>query len=188
MDKTKDAILNWSQEISEYRTPTWESLPQIPLYLDQVVSYLESQLQSLLVDEDEKTITPSMINNYVKKRLIQPPEKKKYGPNHLARLLAIYTIKQILPINKIAQFLHHFVREENTEEVLAEYCQRQDQALGSVAQRLQRELESADEEHLEELLRGLILEFVLEANAMRMAAEYIIGVLEEPEKGKGKKG
>ena len=187
MEKAKEQILTWTSEISEYKTPTWDRLPQIPLYLDQVVGFLESELEGLLSDENEKTITPSMINNYVKKRVIPPPVKKKYDAGHLARLLAIYTIKQILPINQISKYLNHFVSEENTKEVLEEYCHKQDQALCCVARRLSEKLESAAEDQLEELLRGLVLDFILQANAMRMAAECIIGALPEESKDKKKR-
>lgn len=188
MENVKEEVLKWTREISEYRTPSWESLPQIPLYLDQVVSFLEAQLKSLLQDENEKTITPSMINNYVKKKVIPAPEKKKYDVHHLARLLAIYTSKQILPISQISKFLNHFLVEEKTQEVLKEYGQKQDQALHNVAQRLEEELESCPEGELEELLRGLVLEFVVQANSMRMAAECIIGALPEQNRHKEKKG
>lgn len=185
MEEAKEKILTWTEEMHAYQTPTWDSLPQIPLYLDQVVGFLESQLQGLLLDEEEKTITPSMVNNYVKKGVIPPPVKKKYDSGHLARLLSIYPIKQILPINQIAKFLNHFVTEENTREVLEQYRERQDEALHGVAQRLTEELAGAENDELETLLRDLVLDFVLQANAMRMAAECIIAAL--PEKRKGKK-
>ena len=187
MQKAKEEVLKWTREISEYRTPSWESLPQIPLYLDQVVSFLETQLKDLLQDENEKTITPSMINNYVKKKVIPPPIKKKYDVHQLARLLAIHTSKQILPISQISKFLNQFLVEEKTQEVLEEYRQKQDQALHSVAQRLGAELESCPPQELEEMLRGLVLEFVLQANSMRMAAECIIDALPEQSRHKEKK-
>ena len=66
--------------------PSWESLPQLDLYMDQVMVLMERYL-ALFSDGKDKLITPSMINNYVKLGLIPPPVKKKYSREHLARLM-----------------------------------------------------------------------------------------------------
>ena len=57
------------KDISEFHIPRWEEIPDIDLYLDQTVTILEKYLESY-VDEDEKIITKTMINNYVKQQLL----------------------------------------------------------------------------------------------------------------------
>ena len=45
--------------------PLWEELPEIELYLDQVLLYVNQVTQSTLGPND-KGLTASMVNNYVK--------------------------------------------------------------------------------------------------------------------------
>ena len=58
------------EKLLSFHCPRWEELPDIQLYVDQVVSYIEMHLTDLDVAQDGKLITASMINNYVKMKLI----------------------------------------------------------------------------------------------------------------------
>lgn len=55
------------------RLPRWTDLPDLELYMDQVVSYINQYLNALNLDE----ITASMINNYVKKKKLWQHRLKK---------------------------------------------------------------------------------------------------------------
>ena len=46
-----------------------------------------------------------MINNYVKNGLIPHPDKKKYTKEHLAGLMAVCMLKQVLSIQDIKTLL-----------------------------------------------------------------------------------
>ena len=63
--------------------PKWDELPDMGLYMDQVITYLNDRLSCLYFNE-EKFVTNSMINNYVKAGLVRRPDKKQYTRNHLA--------------------------------------------------------------------------------------------------------
>lgn len=93
------------QEILDYHCPRYEQLPDISLYSDQVIDALDRYTTPLLTDGSEHVITPTMINNYVKQRLIPPPEKKRYGRDHLAHLYCICLLKQVFSIPEIAALL-----------------------------------------------------------------------------------
>ena len=56
-----------------------EDIPGIDLYMDQVTTFMDSQLSSSRRYEDDKILTKTMINNYAKNHLLPPPEKKKYS-------------------------------------------------------------------------------------------------------------
>ena len=73
----------------EWQAPKFAELPKVELYMDQVLLILEEALQPLLPQPDmpnkagkiskaERPLTASMINNYVKQGLIEPPQKKRY--------------------------------------------------------------------------------------------------------------
>ena len=85
----------WEHFLYGYRLPEWEDLPQIDLYLDQVIALVNQYLGFFVYDPtEEKLLTPSMVNNYVKLRLIPAPIRKKYGRKHIALLLMVCAFKQ----------------------------------------------------------------------------------------------
>lgn len=79
-------------------------IPNIDLYMDQVLSFLEDKLKCTkrnLSEEDEKILTKTMINNYAKNDLLPPPVKKKYSKEHMMVLIFIYYFKNFLSISDI---------------------------------------------------------------------------------------
>lgn len=80
-----------------------DAIPDIPLYMDQVTTFMEEQLSSYKRFEDDKTLTKTMINNYAKNNLIPPPEKKKYSKKHMLLLIFIYYFKNFLSISDIQE-------------------------------------------------------------------------------------
>ena len=60
-----------------------EDIPNIDLYMDQVTTFMDTQLSSTKRYADDKILTKTMINNYAKNNLLPPPVKKKYSKNHL---------------------------------------------------------------------------------------------------------
>lgn len=94
--------------------PTWSDFPDIELYMDQVISVLERYLTTFFPQE-EKCITSTMINNYVKQRLLPPPENKRYAKKHLAYLFMISILKRFMQLSEISTLLDHSVREMGEE-------------------------------------------------------------------------
>ncbi len=83
-----------------------ESLPNIDLYMDQVTTFMNTQLASTKRHEEDKILTKTMINNYAKNNLLPPPTKKKYSKDHVLTLLFIYYFKSILSISDIQNILN----------------------------------------------------------------------------------
>jgi len=82
-------------------------IPDIPLYMDQITTFFEDKLKSTKRNENDKTLTKTMINNYTKAEIISPPIKKKYSKNHILALIIIYYLKSILAINDISKILRN---------------------------------------------------------------------------------
>ena len=70
-------------DIAPFRLPRYAQIPDIGLYLEQVVRYVNAYLAPL----GEPELSPSMVSNYVKQRLIPAPQKKVYTAEQLARLM-----------------------------------------------------------------------------------------------------
>lgn len=82
-----------------------EDIPNIDLYVDQVTTFIESQLSSMKRNEDEKILTKTMINNYTKNHVLPSPDKKKYSRDHVLMLILIYYLKSFLSIKDIQTLL-----------------------------------------------------------------------------------
>lgn len=82
-----------------------DEIPNIDLYMDQVTTFMDSQLSSTRRYEQDKILTKTMINNYAKNDLLPPPVKKKYSKEHVLLLIFIYYYKGILSINDIQTLL-----------------------------------------------------------------------------------
>lgn len=83
-----------------------EDLPNIDLYMDQVTTFMDKQLEPSKRHPEDKILTKTMINNYAKNNLLPPPEKKKYTKEHVLCLIFIYYLKNILSISDIQQILN----------------------------------------------------------------------------------
>lgn len=107
-DKTlvAEKLLRWERFMGAFQLPAWNDLPRIALYMDQVIALINQYLGFFVFDpEGEKLLTPSMVNNYVKQRLLPPPVRKKYGRKHIALLIMICTLKQSIGMSAVAGML-----------------------------------------------------------------------------------
>lgn len=82
-----------------------EDIPEIELYMDQVIKFMDDHFASLKRYEGDKMLTKTMINNYSKNKLLPAPRKKKYDKDHLLFLIFIYYFKNVLSIKDINTIL-----------------------------------------------------------------------------------
>ena len=105
-NKVAEKLIRWERFLGAYHLPEWEELPKIDLYLDQVIALVNNYVGFFVYDPvEDKLLTPSMVNNYVKLRLIPAPVRKKYGRRHIALLLMICTFKQSVSMAAMSAML-----------------------------------------------------------------------------------
>ena len=90
---SEDFIKELLQEVEKFNI---NDIPNIDLYMDQVTTYLGDKFKVTKRHEDDKLMTKTMINNYVKSHLLPSPEKKKYSKDHIMALIMIYFFKNII--------------------------------------------------------------------------------------------
>lgn len=83
-----------------------EDIPNIDLYMDQVTTFMDEELDACKRHDTDKILTKTMINNYTKNNLLPPPEKKKYSREHVLTLIFIYYFKNILSISDLQSLLN----------------------------------------------------------------------------------
>lgn len=94
--------------------PYWSELPDLDLYLDQVLAYVNQVTRSAIGPQD-KGLTAAMVNNYVKQGHLDKPVKKKYGRRQLARLIVIVSLKNVFAIQDLAQALSVLTAEGQSQ-------------------------------------------------------------------------
>lgn len=108
-------------DANNFHIPRWNELPNIDLYMDQVLSYIESSLKDY-IKSDEKFITKTMINNYVKQGIIEPPVNKKYNRLHIAELFVICVLKQVYSISEVKSLINIALQANSAENSYNRFC------------------------------------------------------------------
>lgn len=170
-----------------------DDIPNIDLYMDQVTTYLNDKFANTKRHEDDKLMTKTMINNYVKSRLLPSPEKKKYTKDHMMVLIMIYFFKNILSINDVNKLItplldSYFHNEEipleniiNTFLTFAKQCNLTDSILTEYneCREIFKDANVKDKEYLETM--GLITMLSYDTFVRKIVIEKLIDSLPDTE-------
>ena len=117
------------EEIKAYRSPRWDKLPDIDLYMDQVLVVLDKYLCIFKNNDNEKIITSAMINNYVKQKITKPPVNKKYTRYHVAFLYVVCVLKNFVSLSDICIGVGSLLEGRHSAEAFDMFCEELDAAL-----------------------------------------------------------
>lgn len=170
-----EQLKGWAASMEHHDVVPWERLPEIDLYMDQVMTYMDRQLGSFQHTSKNKLLTPSMINNYVKDKVLDRPQQKKYSREHLAMLTVICMLKPVLAIPDVSDLLGYLLQRADKQAVYTSFCDSQSAALTEICQRMLQTAEQGEPE-----LVRLAAALAVEANVRRIAAEQIIRTLMAP--------
>ncbi len=176
-NKLEQGLLGWTEDIISFHLPRWIELPEIDLYMDQVIVFFERIFSRFPGAYAGKLISPSIINNYVKLGIIPQPLKKKYSRTHLAYLMMICILKQVLPISVVTDLIAYQLQTATITQVYDQFCEEQEQAT-------KRAVETARHEYFnkkvneknddEQSLVELTLKMAVTANSSKIFAERVI--------------
>lgn len=192
MKETWNQLQEWLNNLTDFSLPEWRNLPDLDLYMDQVITYLERELAPLVVENQEKMITSWMINNYVKGNLLDSPVQKKYTTEHLGYMFAICSVKQILSISDIAKLLNYQREETSNAEALYQFFRKaQAEMIHSIAKEANKEIEQylehyqGNDQKITSFLHNYVFKLAIEAEVKKIIANkilYLISVVEQEEK------
>lgn len=199
MEKMKQML----KEMDFEKQITLNDLPDIDLYIDQVIQLFEKTFGSVRRNSDDKVLTKTMINNYAKGKIFIPIKNKKYSKEHLILISLIYQLKGGLSLNDIKISLDGInkrIMEESMDlegfyqSYLDLYAKNAEQFALEALERLQaadKEAEKFANEEDDYLKKVLyITSFITMSNFYRRVAEkYVDEIMEEmnvkePEKKK----
>ncbi len=108
--------------MKKFSLPTYEEIPNLGLYMDQVLTLMNQYLAPLTTaDVEDTAITAATINNYVRVKVMPAPEKKKYLRLHIAYLIIICTLKQAMSISDIQALLPADLSDEDMKALYYDY-------------------------------------------------------------------
>lgn len=169
-NKELNELREWCERLSAFAVGDWEEWPDIDLYMDQVISYLERYMNVFRIYEDEKIITPSIINNNTKDGVLPKPVKKKYSRTLLSNLLMFCITRQVLSGQELAAMLRELNDSEDFAAIHAQFGQTLEAELNRIVQTIADRtdnLQSADREQLARLAMALSLEAFSAGTAAR---------------------
>ena len=153
MATTEELLQTILQSLEKVEYIKSEDIPNIDLYMDQVLTFMDRKLRSAVRPQTEdRVLTKTMINNYAKNNLLPSPVRKKYTENHILQLILIYYMKSFLSISDIETMLkpltEHFWDENsspNFEEVYSKIFSYADNGIKPLADDLRHKFETSKE-------------------------------------------
>ena len=170
-------LIRWEHYLNNYKLPAWKELPDIGLYMDQVIALLGQYLDFIpMEDSKDKPVTPTTINNYVRLKVMPAPEKRKYYRVHIAFLIMIFTLKQGISINGLQQLLPSTADEEEIKNFYTSYVERL-QEVGNfyTAQTRAAVQDILDPQVTDEgVVENVIIQSILQSGFSRIMAEKLL--------------
>lgn len=157
------------ERLSQERPAPWEMLPDLALYMDQLISYMPRQLIHF---EESENLTSAMVNNYIKDGLLPRAEGKRYGRTHLAYLTAICALKQVLSVKEMKALIQGGTQGREPEPLYDYFRQELDHALNETARGLEKDLPQKD-------LPRLALTLALRSYVDKLACQRILTLMQE---------
>ena len=119
-----------NNQILTYHLPRWKELPELDLYMDQIISIIDKYL-SIFSPEDpeDKLMTPTMINNYVKQRIVSAPVGKKYDRPKVAFFLILALLKRVMSISELAQLKEYILTAYSFDLAYDTFCDEIENAI-----------------------------------------------------------
>ena len=125
-----EELLDLKQRLEGQRPASWQELPDIALYMDQIISYMPRQL--IHYGEGE-SLTSAMVNNYIKDGAMPRAEGKRYSRTHLAYLTALCALKQVLSVKDAGLLLAAASEGRPPQKLYEQFREELDRALDVTA-------------------------------------------------------
>ena len=128
-----------SISIENVHIPRWNELPNVDLYMDQILTFINSSLSECIKNgeneekekEKNQILTKTMINNYVKNNILEAPVKKKYSKTQCAKLFVICVLKQVFSMNEISSLINIALESTDISNAYNSFCSLFEEAIKS---------------------------------------------------------
>lgn len=129
---TQAAREELARRASELHLPRYDELPDFDIYMDQLLLFVERALAPV-ASPDDKPLTSSMVNNYVKMRIVPAVHGKRYGRDHVAMLMTVCLAKRAFSITRISQMAGTLVASGDVRSSYDAFCGLFEERMRAVA-------------------------------------------------------
>ena len=152
MSKDRQSLID---EAVAFHVPRYAELPNMGLYLEQVLDVVNGSLEYL----DHGKLTKPMISNYIKNGVMASPERKRYSRDHLCYLIVIDILKPVFTLQQIGEFLEVQKSTYPLEVAYDYFCSEFENALAEAFRFTGMPLPSIESKRTEQtiLIRSLVL-------------------------------
>ncbi|WP_155285864.1 DUF1836 domain-containing protein [Lacticaseibacillus zhaodongensis] len=162
------------QQLSAISWPRWTDLPQFDLYMDQVVQFVNDLVRPAGMGE----LTPTMVNNYVKKGIITAPKKKKYTRGQLANIIVIAILKPVFSLDTIAGGIRYQLKNREAQQAFDAFILQFASAVHSIAANFGGELvinslSEADTTVIQDAMGQLAIKAVVQKLLVEMMVKMV---------------
>ncbi len=145
----------------------WHHLPDIELYMDQLLTYINRQVPQDLKTQD---LSKSMVNNYIKQEIIPRPNGKRYGKAHIAQLTILSILKEVFTIQECKDLFSIFNTEEGMEGFGEDYNIFLESIDGALAEIEDLYVKMPNDEKKKQILYFSILSYLAKHKALQLLA------------------
>lgn len=157
------------------------SIPNLDLYMDQVITLFEEKLKDTKRHKEDKLLTKTMVNNYTKNKLIMPAIKKKYSKNHVLLLALLCELKPILSLEDIKTLFDTLRCEGEIDsqllievyKTIAEFKKVEEDTIHQKVKEIEKKVKGLDyDEKIKRMIQVILL--TEKANSYKKLAEKMI--------------
>ena len=145
----------WQANLGKIQLPHWDELPDLDLYVDQVVALVNDR---------------AMINNYVKKGIIMAPVKKKYSRYQLAAVIMIAMLKGSFSIPSIHEGIKQVTINNYPQQAYDRFVDLMNARLHNASAAVDNQLDPVNDQ---------LINYVVETLFNRMQAAELLKTMQE---------
>jgi len=116
----------------ELKIPRWDQIPDMGLYMEQVISFVNTALGPSLEEISYPPLTSNMVNNYVKAKIVEAPVNKRYSRLSVAMIIVVYILKMCYSTDEVSQLLGIGVKLVHPKIVYNRFCKAVETAVRDV--------------------------------------------------------
>jgi len=148
-------------------------MDQVTILVNQYLTMFEADKQS------DNVVTPAMINNYVKMKIVPAPVKKRYTRVHLAYLVMVCTLKQTMSMEMIRKLLPIEMTEDQVRLTYQTFVQNQKKTFGMLIELIDAKKIMPTEDS--DGVRDMVLQTAIFSNLSRSLTRALLTLTENEE-------
>ena len=174
-------LLELNEFMENINPNPWDSIPDIDLYIDQVLDYMKRQHPGLNLNE---SLTSSMVNNYAKQGLLPRAKGKKYSKEHISCLTIICLLKQIISVSDTKTILKNTLIDDDYEFLYKNYIELFQSEADKIRSFISDAISSKTTDTINDLSNDessktytVILQLAINSYLYKLACQYLINSL-----------